>query len=289
MIIQDCSYKKKKKYTVRLYIDWRVIILYSIILVEDDFMQREILKKMIESTHEFVDIYEADSESTALDIIENNDINMFLIDISLKESSGLDLAMKIRNIDKYQFSQIIFLTTHMEYITQAFKQTHCYDYIIKPYNQEDVQAMLNKIILYENSRLNNRNDNLNEDRNDNFNEDKDREIVITLKSGIYVGIKIDDIFFIEVKVRECDVNTVNGVYIASNMSLKKMMKLINCEYIIQSHRAFAINKNYICKIEKLDAKLSTVYFNNYSKTALLGYKFKDDVISEFREENVILC
>jgi two-component system response regulator LytT len=131
-----------------------VIILYSIILVEDDFMQREILKKMIESTHEFVDIYEADSENAALDIIENNNINMFLIDIRLKESSGLDLAVKIRNIDKYQFSQIIFLTTHMEYITQAFKQTHCYDYIIKPYNQEDVQAMLNKIILYENSRLN---------------------------------------------------------------------------------------------------------------------------------------
>ena len=136
--------------------------MYSIILVEDDCMQRDILKKMILSTYEFINIYEADSESTALDIIENNDINMFLIDISLKESSGLDLAMKIRNIPKYEFSQIIFLTTHMEYITQAFKQTHCYDYIIKPYNQEDVQAMLNKLILYENNNLNNKNDNLNE-------------------------------------------------------------------------------------------------------------------------------
>ena len=55
--------------------------------------------------------------------------------------------MKIRSIDEYEFSQIIFLTTHMEYITQAFKQTHCYDYILKPYDQEDVQAMLNKLIL----------------------------------------------------------------------------------------------------------------------------------------------
>jgi two-component system response regulator LytT len=258
-----------------------VIFLYSIILVEDDFMQRDILKKMIISMHEFIKIYEADSESTALDIIENNDINMFLIDISLKESSGLDLAMEIRNINKYQFSQIIFLTTHMEYITQAFKQTHCYDYIIKPYNQEDVQAMLNKIILYENSRLNNRNDNLN--------EDKDREIVITLKNGIYIGIKINDIFFIEVKGKNCEINTINGIYIANNMSLKKLLKLIDCEYIIQSHRAFIVNKNYICKIEKLDTKLSNIHFKNYSKTALLGYKFKDNVMSEFRDGKVILC
>jgi two-component system response regulator LytT len=177
----------------------------------------------------------------------------------------------------------------MEYITQAFKQTHCYDYIIKPYNQEDVQAMLNKIILYENSRLNNRNDNLNEDRNDNFNEDKDREIIITLKSGIYIGIKINDIFFIEVKGKNCEINTINGMYIANNMRLKKLLKLIDCEYIIQSHRAFIVNKNYICKIEKLDTKLSIIHFKNYSKTALLGYKFKDDVMSEFRDGKVILC
>lgn len=265
--------------------------MYSIILVEDDFMQREILKKMIESTHEFVDIYEADSENTALDIIKKYNINMFLIDISLKESSGLDLAMKIRNIDKYQFSQIIFLTTHIEYITQAFKETHCYDYIIKPYDQKDVQAMLNKLILYENSRLNNRNDNLNEDRNDNLNEDKDRdrEIVITLKNGIYVGIKIDDIFFIEVKGKHCEINTINRMYIVNNMTLKKLIQLVDCEYILQSHRAFAINKNYICKIEKLDVKLSIVYFNNYSKTALLGYKFKDNIISEFKKGKVIVC
>lgn len=258
--------------------------MFSIILVEDDFMQREILKKMIVSMHEFIKIYEADSESAALEIIKTYDINMFLIDISLKESSGLDLAMKIRNIDKYQFSQIIFLTTHMEYITQAFKQTHCYDYIIKPYNQEDVQVMLNKLIIYENSRLNNRNDNLNKD-----NKNNDRKVSITLKNGIYAVIKIDDIVFIEIKGRVGEVNTINGMYEANNTSLKKIMKLIDCKYIIQSHRAFAINKNYICKIEKINNKLSTIYFNNYFKTALLGYKFKDDIISEIRNREMILC
>ena len=237
-------------------------------------MQRDILRKMLLSTYEFVHIYEADSEITALDIIENNDINMFLIDISLKESSGLDLAIKIRSIPKYEFRQIVFLTTHMEYITQAFKQTHCYDYIIKPYDQYDVQAMLNKLILNENN---------------NVNKYDDKEIVITLKNGIYVGIKIKDIFFIEVKGKDCEVNTINGVYIANNMSLKKINKLINCEYIIQSHRAFAINKNYICKIEKLEAKLSIVYFSKYQKKALLGYKFKDNIISEFKKGKVIIC
>lgn len=256
-----------------------MIILYSIILVEDDSMQRNNLKKMLISTGELFKIYEADCENTALDIIKNNEINMFLIDISLKESSGLDLAMKLRSIPKYEFRPIIFLTTHVEYITQAFKQTHCYDYILKPYDTEDVQAMLKKLILNDVNNLNDK----------NGNSEGNREVVIMLKNGIYVGIKIDDILFIEAKGRNCEVNTDNGTYNAINTSLIKMLPLINCEYIIQSHKAFAVNKNYICKIERLDFRLSEVHFTNSSKTALLGYKYKENVISEFKKGKVILC
>ena len=266
--LKECS---KICYILQVY-KTEVIFMYSIILVEDDFMQRKVLKKMILTMNNFCEIYEAESEQLALEIIGKYDINMFLIDINLKESSGLDLALKIRKIPKYEFRQIIFLTTHMEYITQAFKQTHCYDYILKQYNQEEVQTIINKIIL-----------------NETNNENEDKEIVVTLKNGIYVGIKINDILFIEVKGKNCEVNTVNGMYIANNTTLKKMIELINCSYIIQSHRAFAINKKYISKIEKLDFKLSVVYFDKSFKTALLGYKFKANIMSEFKKGKIVIC
>ncbi|AQR98565.1 sensory transduction protein LytR [Clostridium saccharobutylicum] len=252
--------------------------MYSIILVEDEPLQRRVLKKLIISINESLKIYEADSESTALDIIKNNDINMFLIDIHLKESSGLDLAIKIRSILKYEFRQMIFLTTNVNYITEAFKRTHCYDYIIKPYDYKVVQDMISKIILNETNNLNNKNNNLKED-----------EIIITLKKGSYLKIKTKDIIFIEVKGNNCEVNTTNGIYIANRMSLKKIMKLINCDYIIQSHRGFVVNINYICKIERLDGKLSMIYFDEYDRTAFLGDKFKDIIISEFRREKLIIC
>lgn len=249
--------------------------MYSIILIEDDSMQREILKIMIHSIYESIKIYEADSKDTALEIIKENYINMFLIDISLKESSGLDLAIEIRRISKYEFSQIIFLTTHLDYMLQAFKQTHCYDYILKPYNKEDVQAMLNKLIDREINDLNN--------EKKGSKEDTDNEFVIKIKSGVFVRIKIDKILFIEVNGRDCEVNTFDGVYTYSNISLKKILELIDCEHIVQSHKAFAVNKNYIFKVEKSDIRLSNIYFNKYSKTALLGYKFKNNIISEFKQ------
>lgn len=245
-------------------------------LAEDDHIQREILKIMIHSIDNSIEIYEADSESSALGIIENQDINMFLIDIGLKESSGLDLAMDIRNTPKYEFSQIVFLTTHLDYILQAFKQIHCYDYILKPYNKNDVQAVLKKLISNEINCLGN--------GKDDSDKHEDKELVIKIRSSIYVVVKIEEIIFIEVKGRDCEVNTISGVYAYNNISLKKILELIDCKDIVQSHKAFAINKNYIFKIDKLDIRLFNVYFKNYSKNALIGYKFKNNIISEF--ENV---
>ncbi len=252
-------------------------VLYSIILVEDDNMERIILKKMLLSMYEFIKIYEAESKDTALDIIKNNTIDMFLIDVNLKESSGIDLALIIRSIPRYEFKQIIFLTTHLEYITQAFKQTHCYDYILKPYNKNDLCRTLNKLILNDEKKFN----------NDKKQEDK--EIVITLKNGIYISIKINDIIFIEVRGKNCNIHTANGTYTSNNISLKKLMKIIDSKNIIQSHRAFAINKNHIFKIKKIDTKLSTIYFNKCGDTALLGYKFKNDIMLGFKEGKVLLC
>jgi len=252
-----------------------VINLYSVILVEDDSVQREMLKKMIHSICESIEIYEADSEYLALRIIQKYDINMFLIDIGLNKSSGLDLAMDIRRIPKYEFNQIIFLTTHIDYMLQAFKQTHCYDYILKPYNKNDVQAMLNKLI---NKEINS----LNSEKKD-LKEDTEKELVIKIRSGIFVRVKIDKILFIEVKGRDCEVNTFDGIYTYSNISLKKVLKLIDCEDIVQSHKAFAVNKNYIFKMEKLDVRISNLYFKDYSKIALMGYKFRNNILCEFKQ------
>lgn len=223
---------------------------------------------MILSVCNFIKIYEADSESTALDIVKNNDINMFLIDINLKGSSGLNLAMNIRSIPKYEFSQLIFLTTHMDYMLQAFKQTHCYDYILKPYNKDDIQSMLNKLI----------------DRAIcNLNKVEEKEFIIKIRKSIFVRVKVNDVLFIEVKGRDCEVNTVRGIYTYINISLKKILDLIDCDYIVQSHRAFAINKNHIFKIEKVDIRLSCVYFENYPQTALIGIKFRNNIIPEFKK------
>ncbi|WP_143760811.1 response regulator, partial [Clostridium haemolyticum] len=116
--------------------------MYSILIVEDDEFQRASLKKMLESLNKTFNIYEASNALDAFNLAKDVEINLFLVDIELEESTGLDLANKLRTVSKYKFTWIIFLTTHIEFLTEAFKKVHCYDFILKPYNKDKIVNMV---------------------------------------------------------------------------------------------------------------------------------------------------
>ena len=240
----------------------------NVLIVEDDKIQRKSLNKMVRQIDKNINIYEAEDKDRALEITNKNNIDIFYIDISLKNSSGLDFAIELRQIPRCEFSLIIFLTTHVEYITQAFKQVHCYDYILKPYDIADVMNMTQRYIVY--------------DRNIKNTPKEKSYVVFEIRKGISVKVYVDDIIFIEVNLRTCMVHTVNGVYKINKLTLKNVLNLINCSNIIQSHKSFVVNIKHIKKIQNVDNKLSEIYFENYDKKALLGYKFKNTIIQRFQ-------
>ncbi|WP_309244958.1 LytR/AlgR family response regulator transcription factor [Clostridium tagluense] len=238
----------------------------NVLIVEDDELQRKSLKKMVQQIDKSINIYECEDKDEALDITNVNNIDIFYVDISLKNSSGLDFAIELRKTPRYEFSLIIFLTTHIEYINQAFKQVHCYDYILKPYDIADVMNMTKRYILNGN--------NIVETKKDKC------YVFFEVKKGIKVKVFVDEIIFIEVTLRICLIHTVNVVYKINNLALKNIIKLINCKNILQCHKSFAVNIDYIRKLQHVDSKLSEIYFENYDKNALLGYKFKNTIMEK---------
>ncbi|MBU3218105.1 LytTR family DNA-binding domain-containing protein [Clostridium estertheticum] len=241
----------------------------NILIVEDDNIQKQNFIKMMQGIKENLIIYEAEDKADALKLSNENSIDIFYIDIFLKNSSGLDLAIDLRKIDKYEFSWIIFLTTHEEYITQAFKEVHCYDYILKPYDKDKLLAISNRIILHSCSKT--------------IIERK--YAIFDLKEGIFIKIYVDEIIFIEVNSRTCTVHTKNGIYEIKGISLKRALELINNKAILQSHKSFAVNINFITKIVKLNIKSYELFFEDYEKKALLSYKCKSLIIEKFITKN----
>ncbi len=240
----------------------------NVLIAEDDEIQRKSLRKTIQQIDKCINIYECEDSDEALVITINNNIDIFYIDISLKNSSGLDFAMDLRQIPTYEFSFIVFLTTHVEYITQSFKKVHCYDYIVKPYDAAEVVDMTKRFMSHS--------DNIKGMPKDKI------YVIFELIKGINLKVYVDDIIFIEVKLRTCMLHTVNGAYKINSLGLRNILKFINCKNIIQCHRSFAINVKHIREIVSIDNRLSQIYFEDYDKSALLGFKFKDTIMDQFR-------
>lgn len=241
----------------------------NILIVEDDNEQRKNLMKMIYEADKDLKIYEAESKEEALKISIEVFIDLFYIDISLKNSSGLDLAVELRKIKKYKFNWIIFTTSHVQYMIQAFKEIHCYDYILKPYDKDEVIKMTK--LLISNKHV------------CNSLTKKEKYVVFDLQNSISIKLNVDEIIFMEVNFRKIILHTKDGNYEAKRLSLAKALKTINYDYIVQSHKSFAININFVNKVEVLANKLWEISFNNCKEKALLSYSFKEIIVKKFNE------
>lgn len=195
-------------------------------------------------------------------------IDLFYIDINLKNESGLKFALEIREIEGYRLIWIIFVTIYKQYMLSSFKKIHCYDYILKPYNKESIQR-ITKLLLSEGSSQ------------VTVTEIKEKFIIVPVKN-IQVKIFINEIIFVEVFIRTSIIHTINGSFTIDYLSLKKLNSVMEHKDILQSHRSYLVNIKYINKIEKTNDKTSyKIYFYNTAETALLGNNYKKSIMDSF--------
>lgn len=230
----------------------------NILLVEDEKIQREALASIIKSNFIDVRIYEAESKKEALKIINEKDVHLFFIDINLKDSSGIDLAKKIRQHENHSLTGIVFITGEFIHIIEAFKNIHCYDFIVKPYKEKDI---INIIDVF-------------------FNSTPLRSIkegkcsFIDIDSNISIKLYHNDIIYIEYIDKCCHIQTISGVYNVKRISLAKLLKSLNDDEIIQTHRSFAVNIKYVTEIEKAYEKLWSIKLRGSEDKVLLSYTYR---------------
>ena len=82
----------------------------NILIVEDHELTRFGLKTTFEGVDYIDTIYEADSAETALDIFNNNHIDVVIMDLGLPKMNGIEATKQIRSSNKDV--KIIILTSH---------------------------------------------------------------------------------------------------------------------------------------------------------------------------------
>ncbi|WP_368489783.1 LytR/AlgR family response regulator transcription factor [Clostridium sp. BJN0013] len=240
----------------------------NILVLEDNPVQRKILVETIKQIDKHFIIYEGDSEKEGLEIANKKEISLFYVDISLKGSSGLDFAKKVRTINEYKLTWIVFITTYVKHMLEAFKEIHCYDYIIKPYKEEKVREVT--LTLLENKK-----------REDTKLIDKKKYMVFNVK-GILLKLCVDEIIFIEVYLRTFIIHTKTGKYEAKNTSLKKIKEQMKDFNFIQVHKSYIVNLKLVKSIDRTTCPWN-IQFENYKECVPIGNKFKDDVLKKFKD------
>lgn len=246
------------------------MIKMNILIVEDDKYQRKNIKQSIESIKKEINIYEASNGGQALEKIEAQEIDLFILDIELPDISGLEIAEKIRKISKHELTHIIFITTHIYFQLDAFKEIHCYDFLEKPYKRVDLIKNIER--LYRGFS------NLNDISSENFK----RSIFFEMKDYL-LKIYLEDILFLESQLRHIKIHTKDKEYLVKNISIKKVLEKIASKEFIQIHRAYVVNMNNIKEIIKDGSQAWEVKFKSYEKMAYVGKTYKAKFNNEFEE------
>ena len=207
----------------------------KILLVEDDFLNRRLSKKIfIENNYH---VLEAKNTKEALEILKTETVNCAILDINLgkKEADGISLGKQIYENFSIPF---IYLTAYetTEIIEKAVA-TSPYSYLTKPFKNSDLIASV-KIAIRK------------------FKNTKQQQTIV-VKDGEYnVALPLEKINYIESNKNYLLFHTNEKTY-KTRSTIKKTMKELPDAVFVQIHRAFIINKN---KVEKYTRK--SVIINN---------------------------
>ncbi len=205
----------------------------SIFILEDDQKQANTLSLLLYDNYPNISVTTCTNLKDASEtILSPTDYSLFIIDISLSKTEvnqeGLDLAVKIREEERYKTTPVIFITGYPKFIYKAVNDAHCYSYIVKPYSGSDVLNQINDIF--------------------------EREDAITVRTTnrVYVKLKPGDIYYIESIGRYMHFHTSgNGTIISRQHKLSELENILPDNFI-RCHRSYIVNKEYVNSISTAD-------------------------------------
>lgn len=115
----------------------------NVLVVEDEELMRSILRQLLEEAD--YEVFTADSAENALEIYSVNDVSVTLTDIKMAGMDGLELLDQIKTIDRDALVIIMTAYSSVDSAIAALRKG-AYDYITKPFVNEDLlQTVKNAI------------------------------------------------------------------------------------------------------------------------------------------------
>ena len=235
----------------------------KVIIVDDERLSREELKRALLGYEDFVLIGEAENADDAKDLIEANRPDLIFLDIQMPEKSGFDLLESLDYVPA-----VLFTTAFNQYAVQAF-EVNALDYLMKPIREERFAQAIEKI----------RNTiNLKSASNDSLTNDRK----IFIKDGEKrFFVQLNEIYLIE------SLENYSRVYFQDKKalqrrSLRRWEEMLDENTFFRINRTEIVNINYIQEVKKtvgsgLEIKLKTGELLKVSNRQSVKFKNSNEI------------
>lgn len=202
------------------------------IIVEDEFLAREELKFFIKNYSKIEIIDEFEDGIDVLKFIQNNEIDIIFMDINIPSLDGVLLAKSISKFSKKPY--IVFITAYKEHAAEAF-EIEAFDYILKPYSESRIVAMLKKLEA------------VNNDKENTVPKSSLSNKINLWKNEKIIVVSMNDIYYCAAEERITHVFTKNDEY-SVNLGIAEFYETLPKDTFFKCHRSYIVNVNKIREI-----------------------------------------
>lgn len=223
----------------------------NILIAEDDIVVQNFLTDVIRKAEPSCNILMAVSENEAWNIAQENSIHLFIIDNGLKDSSGYVLSKRIRKLQKYAYTPIIFETIDPEPIVEYAAEFRYVGYFVKPLSNIEVEKLLKAVFNI-------------------INKAPAASLEIRSKNGIET-VEFYEIIYIAAAYKGTKIFTKQKV-LHSHDYLKDILEKLDGRFS-QCHKSFIVN--YFC-IDEFDINMEYVTLSDVKTKIPIGRTFKSE-------------
>lgn len=212
----------------------------KVLVVDDEPALCEEMKNLLESSCGLEQVMVCHDGIQALQIIEKEKIDLVFLDIRMPGITGIEVARIWSN--KQNPPLVVFVTAHSEYALRAF-EVDAFDYILKPFDEEEIRRVLNKIRKHQ-ARLavgkGSGPDRLKKARYPG-------RFIVDGKDGMEV-VEARNILMIEAQDRLVFLHTIAGDKYTARLSLQQFEEKLDSSLFYRCHRNYIVNVSRIRRI-----------------------------------------
>lgn len=233
----------------------------KVLIVEDNVDSAKMLEKLVKEVDNTAVCYLTANPNEVYEIVFNNEIDLFLMDIilnteNLGDVSGIELAEKIRSVDRYKFTPIVFISSLTDPKMYAYSALHSYKYIEKPFPVEETRNTIKEALQYKKGNESN--------KYHYFRRD-----------GILLAFREDEIVYLESKFHQIHLCTIKEKITIPYKTCNDMLEILNNENFAQCNRGTIVNRRYI---ENVDITRRYIKLRDNYGSLSIGAKYIKQVV-----------